>query len=236
MKTIALYLIIICGIMAGCNKDDNRMIDTTYQPDVSPSKFTNPTNFTNPYYPLEAGKVYHYEGHTSDGFEIVEEHRSDSTKIIQGITCVVSKFQAWVDSILIEETDDWLAQDNDGNLWYFGEGVNNYKTDGTLEDHDGSWEAGVNGAKAGIVMQAVPTMGLIYREEYSFNVAEDQAEIIGVNLDVSTTFGNFTNCIKTRNFTELEPGMDETKIYAPGIGLIKETETDNAEILLLSIH
>src|SRR4030095_7550589 len=236
MKTFSLCLIISCGLLYACQKDENRTIDSSYQPDVNPSKFSNPTNFTNPYYPLEVGKTYHYEGQTSEGFEVVEEHRSDETRVIMGITCVVSKFQAWVDTKLVEETDDWLAQDNDGNLWYFGEAVNNYKSDGTLENHDGSWEAGVDGAQQGIVMPANPTIGLSYREEYYFNVAEDEAEITGLNLNVSVPYGQFTNCIETRNWTDLEPDQDEHKYYAPGVGLLKEIETDNSEILLISIQ
>ena len=236
IKTIEICLVMGC-IHWGCLKDaNNRMIDFSYQPDVSPSKFTDPTNLSNPYYPLEMGKIYHYEGQTSDGFEVVEEHRSNETRVIQGITVVVSKFKAWVDGVLIEEADDWLAQDNQGNLWYFGEAVNNYKPDGTLENHDGSWEAGIDGAKAGIIMPANPTIGLKYREEYYFNEAEDEAEITGVNLDVTVPFGQYSNCIQTRNWTELEPDQIEHKFYTPGIGLIKEIETDNSEIVLTLIH
>ncbi|MEO6130536.1 MAG: hypothetical protein ABIQ02_01720 [Saprospiraceae bacterium] len=237
MKKKIGFFILTLALGAGCQKDPvTRMIDNSYQPVINAAKFPNPTNLTNPYYLLEVGKVYHLEGQTADGFEVVEEQRSTETKIILGITCVVGKFVAKVDNVIIEQADDWYAQDIDGNLWYFGEYVNNYSLSGVLENHNGSWEAGVDGAKPGIAMPANPTLGMKYREEYYFNNAEDEAEITAVNLDVTTPFGHFTNCIETKNYTALEPTQIEHKIYAPGVGLIKEIEPDNAEILLTSIH
>ncbi len=176
MKPITFCLLMACSLFIGCKKDPIvRMIDTSYQPDVSPAKFNNPTNITNPYYPLQIGKVYRYEGQTPDGLETIVEERLKVTRVVQGITCVVSNFKAYLNGNLIEEAYDWFAQDNEGNVWYFGEEVDNYNLDGTLKDHGGSWEAGVDGAKAGLIMPANPTPGLKYREEYFFNEAEDEA-------------------------------------------------------------
>ncbi len=238
MKQVSIFMILFIFITLGCNKDEvTRMPDTTYQPDVSASRFLNSTTITNPYFPVAEGKKYKYEGQTSDGLELIEEQRLNITRNVQGIECIVVNFKAYLNGILIEEADDWYAQDNEGTVWYFGEDVNNYNLDGTISDHDGSWEAGVDGAKAGIIMPANPTLGLSYREEYYFDKAEDEAEITGVNLDVSIPFGNFSNCISTRNFTELEPDLNETKYYAPGIGLVKEINIENnEEILLISIE
>ena len=86
-------------------------------------------------------------------------------------------------------------------------------------------------------MPANPQTGFAYREEYYFNHAEDRAEITGTGLTVTIPLGTYTNCIKTKNWTELEPDLNETKFYAPGIGLIKEVNvTDNTEIVLKAIQ
>ena len=232
-----LLLTTIVVFLINCKKDSPRLIDSNYKPDVSPAKFTNSTNITNPYYPLAAGKKYIYEGQTDEGLERVEEQRLSTTKTILGITCIVGYFKAYVNNKLVEETWDWYAQDNDGNLWYFGEEVNNFNPDGSLKDHGGSWEAGKDGAQPGLIMPAILQVGYKYREEYYFNHAEDEAEIIGTGLTVTIPLGTYTNCIKTKNWTALEPDAMENKIYAPGIGLIKEINiTDNFEIKLVMIQ
>lgn len=238
MNRLIILVVVITGVCFGCGKDPvTRVIDSTYQPDVSAARFPNPTNITNPYYPVNIGKKYIIEGQTPDGLERIEEQRLNITRVVQGITCAVVNFKAFLNGELIEEADDWYAQDIDGNVWYFGEDVNNYNPDGTVKDHAGSWEAGVDGAKAGLLMPANPVVGMTYREEYYFNEAEDESEITGVNLDVTVPYGTFTNCIRTHNLTALEPSLNEEKFYAPGIGFIKEINiTDNFEIVLISVE
>ncbi len=238
MKKTSIFLMLSFSFILACQKDEiTRQPDTMYQPDVHIARFPNGTNITNPYFPVADGKKYTYEGQTSDGLELVEEHRLPTTRIVQGIECIVVNFKAYLDGNLIEEAYDWYAQDIEGTVWYFGEEVDNYNPDGTFRDHGGSWEAGIDDAKAGIIMPANPTLGLGYREEYYFNEAEDEAEILGVNLLVSIPFGNFSNSIQTRNWTELEPDLNENKYYAPGIGLIKEVNlADNTQIVLISIQ
>ena len=224
-------------LLLSCKKDKTRLIDSSYKPDISISKFTNSTVITNPYFPVPAGKKYIYEGETEDGLERIEEQRLPNTKTILGITCVIVNFKAYMDRTLIDEAWDWYAQDNEGNVWYFGEAVDNYNTDGSLKDHAGSWEAGVDGAQPGTIMPANPQTGMKYREEYYFNHAEDLAEIAATGQTVTIPLGTYTNCIKTKNWTELEPDAIENKYYAPGIGLVKEENvTDNTEIVLIAIQ
>ena len=234
---LSLYFIVILSFACKKNGPD-RQPDTSYNPTISKANFSNSTNLTNSYFPYAAGKKYVYEGQTPDGLERIEEQRLATTKTIMGITCVIVNFKEWIDGKLVEETWDWYAQDNDGTVWYFGEAVDNYNSQGTIKNHEGSWEAGVDDAKPGIIMPANPSVGMKYREEYYFNHAEDEAEIIGTSLTVSIPFGTFNNCIQTRNFTMLEPDQIENKFYAPGIGLVKEINlTDNnAEIRLIAIQ
>ena len=224
-------------LLISCKKDKTRILDSSYKPDVSITKFTNSTTITNPYFPAIPGKKYIYEGQTEDGLERIEEQRLTTTKTILGVACIIVNFKAYLNGILIEEAWDWYAQDNNGNVWYFGEAVDNYNTNGSLLDHAGSWEAGVDGAQPGTIMPTIPQAGLAYREEYYFNHAEDRAEITATGQTVNIPLGTYTNCIKTKNWTELEPDANENKYYAPGIGLIKEENvTDNTIIVLIAIH
>jgi len=236
MKQIIFVAATLLLASFGCKKDSTRLIDSSYKPDINPANFSNSTIITNPYYPATPGKKYIYEGQTDEGFERVEEQRLNTTKTNMGITCIVSNFKGYVNGELVEETWDWYAQDNEGTLWYFGEEVNNYQN-GTLSDHGGSWEAGVDGAQPGKIMPANPQTGMKYREEYYFGHAEDEAEILGTGLSETISLGTYNNCIKTKNWTALEPDALENKIYAPGIGLIKEIDIPGKfEIVLVAIQ
>ncbi len=237
MKHLTFLLAIVVLLLTACKKDHHTPPQNgKYNPDVRPERFTNSTNITNPWAPFKPGKKYIFEGETEDGLEKVVEQRLSTTKKILGITCIVVNFKEYLDGKLLEETLDWYAQDNEGTLWYFGESVDNYNEDGTLRDHDGSWEAGVDGAQPGIIMLAKPKAGIRYREEYYVNHAEDEAEVLEIGLTVTTPLGTFNNCVKTRNFTRLEPDVEEHKYYAPGYGLIKEVNlSDEEEILLKEV-
>ena len=237
MKHSILLTATLLLLLVSCKKDKTRLIDSSYKPDVSLTKFTNSTNVTNPYFPATVGKKYIYEGQTEDGLERIEEQRLTTTKTILGIACIIVNFKAYVNGTLIEEAWDWYAQDNDGNVWYFGEAVDNYNANGVLQDHGGSWEAGVDGAQPGTIMPANPQTGMAYREEYYFNHAEDRAEITATGQTVTIPLGTYIDCIQTKNWTELEPDQIENKFYAPGIGLVKEVNvTDNTEIVLTAIQ
>ncbi|MDZ4680394.1 MAG: hypothetical protein SH848_12290 [Saprospiraceae bacterium] len=237
MKQSVLFILFLLVAGTSCKKDEIRVIDESYQPDMSPARFANSTNMTNPYLPMEPGKKYIFEAISDEGTERVEVQRLNTTKNILGITCVIVNDKAWLNGVLIEDTDDWYAQDNEGNVWYLGEEVDNYNADGSFKDHGGSWEAGVDGAKAGIVMLANPQPGMSYRQEYYFNEAEDEGEVEAIGQTVVTAFGTFNNCIKTRDWTELDPVAVENKFYAPGKGLIKAIHLeDGEEEILIAIE
>ena len=237
MKQITFLVTTLLLLSFGCKKDTTRQIDSSYKPDINPANFSNSTNITNTYYPAPPGKKYIYEGQTDEGLERVEEERLAETKTIMGITCIVVNFKEYVNGKLTEDTRDWYAQDNNGNLWYFGEAVDNYNANGTISDHGGSWEAGIDGAQPGMIMPANPQTGMRYREEYYFGHAEDEAEITRTGITETISLGTFNNCIKTKNWTALEPDALENKVYAPGIGLIKEIDiAENFEITLVAIQ
>jgi hypothetical protein len=122
---------------------------------------------------------------------------------------------------LVEQTYDWYAQDKEGNVWYFGEDVTEYKN-GKVTGHEGSWESGVDGARPGIAMKADPRVGQTYRQEYSKGVAEDKARVVSLNGSVEVPYGKYDRVLVTEEFTPLEPGVVERQYYVAGVGDIVE--------------
>jgi len=228
-----LLFIILCTFIAipfiSCDDDDDivfiRLPDKNYNPIIDPANFV--AGVTNPYFPLTPGTVWTYEGETEDGTETITVTVTDQTKTILGVVCIVVNDVVSIDGDTVEITDDWYVQDIDGNVWYFGEDSQEIE-DGEVVSTEGSWEAGVDGAKPGIVMLAKPILGIPYRQEYFFNEAEDWGKVIELGLTVETPFGTFNDCIKTQDWDALEPEVVEFKYYAPGIGVIKEKEEDTS--------
>src|SRR3989344_3756378 len=198
-----------------------------YDPQINPVNFT--AEITNKYFTLKPGKKLIYEGQTEDGLERIEILITDETKNIMGVETLVYWDKVWLDDVLIEDTRDYLAQDKEGNVWYFGEDVDNYEN-GVLADHDGSWIAGVDGAKPGIWMEANPQVGDSYRQEYYKGEAEDMAEVLAINETVAVPYGTYTDCVKTYDWTPLDPTAKEHKYYCSEVGgLVLEVNLNNDE-------
>jgi hypothetical protein len=195
--------------------------DPTYNPSINPSDFVS--GIDNPLWPLVPGTRYVYQG----GEETIEVTVTNDTKQILGVTTIVVHDVVSVGSEIIEDTYDWYAKDKEGNVWYFGEDTKEYES-GQVVSTEGSWEAGVDGAKAGIVMHATqPAIGSPYRQEYYACEAEDMAEVVSLSESVTVPYGSFDNCLQTREFTPLEPDVNEYKYYAPGVGLVLEVDVQS---------
>ncbi len=102
-----------------------------------------------------------------------------------------------------------------------------------MNNVEGSWEAGVDGAKPGTIMLATPKVGTTYRQEFLLGEAEDAASVFGLNRTVTVRYGTFKGCLETEEFTPLSPGSLEHKFYAPGIGLVLELDPETGERLEL---
>jgi hypothetical protein len=184
---------------------------------VDPNDFV--ATIDNQYYPLTPGTTFFYEG-TIDGIPMTEEVIvTHNTKVIMGVTTIVVNDRAFENGNLVEDTNDWYAQDNIGNVWYFGEDAKQIQ-DGNVIGTEGAWEAGVNGARPGIVMEAFPHTGDKYQQEFATGVAEDRAAILSTNARATVPYGSFTRCLKTKDFSLIEPGTMENKYFAPGVGFI----------------
>ena len=186
-----------------------------------------PTSFEprsdNPFFPLVPGTVFHSESQTDEGLETGDFMVTYGTKLIHGYTVRVIRDVVRLDGEVIELTHDWFAQDNDGNVWYFGEDARTIE-DGKVISTEGSWMHGQDGAQAGIIMLANPQVGDKYNEENAPGVAEDRAEVIGLNESITVPFGSFTGCMRTLNTTPLDPELVEEKVYCPGVGTVFEED------------
>ena len=145
---------------------------------------------------------------------------TNDTKEIQGIPTRVVNDTVFVEGKLVETTGDGYAQDDKGNVWYMGEDTTDFTN--KKNPHEGSWESGVKGAKGGILMLAEPKVGITYDQEFAKGVAEDKATVLSLNASVSVPYGNFSNVIKTKEFSALEPDVVENKYYVANVGDIKE--------------
>lgn len=195
----------------------DRLGPAPYSPAIDPAKFS--TTIDNPYFPLVPGTTFIYEGQTAQGFEHVEFAVTHNTKVILGVTCVEVRDTSTVGGELTEDTLDWFTQDQAGNVWYFGENAKQL-AGGLIVGLEGSWMGGIDGAEPGIVMEAHPTIGDFYRQEFLLNDAEDMAEVVSLTESVTIPLrvAPFDNCLKTEETSPLEPDALENKFYAPGVG------------------
>jgi len=246
MRRLAIIAAACCLLFVGaCGDDDSGSTTSTNgaadagsslpqgsEPvELDPADFT--TEIDNPYWPMARGNRWVSR---STEERIVVEVTDRTKEIAGGIEAVVVR-----DTVtdnqgdLVEVTDDWYAQDSDGNLWYLGEDVKNYK-DGKVTDTAGSWEHGVDGAYGGIAIPGDPRPGVKYRQEYYKGEAEDEAEVLSVSETVKVPAGTFENSLKTRDTTPLEPDAVEHKYYAKDVGpvLNEKISPDRAREELIS--
>jgi hypothetical protein len=188
---------------------------------LDPSNFV--TSIDNPYLPLKPGTNWEYTVTSADGDERVVVTVLDQTKEVDGvIATVVHDKVTHPDGSLIEDTYDWFAQDKAGTVWYLGEATKAYG--GDKVSTKGSWEAGVDGARAGRFMLADPKVGVKYQQEHYEGEAEDVSEVLATDEKITGPTGSHDHVVKTADTTPLEPGLVEHKWYAPGVGTVQEQD------------
>jgi hypothetical protein len=183
---------------------------------------TYSANVTNEWFPLAPGSVYRYRG-VKDGEPSREvmtvTHR---TRTIDGAETIVVKDLLYLRGKLEERTRDYYTQDEDGNVWYFGEDTAELDSNGQVKTREGTWHAGVDGAKPGIFMYAHPRVGQSARQEYLKGQAEDHFAVLRRGVAVEVPFRGFRQALLTKEWTPVEPGVLDHKYYARGIGTVLE--------------
>jgi hypothetical protein len=187
---------------------------------LSPSDFV--ARVDNPWFPLKPGSVWHYAGlkdraKTTDVVKV-----TDKTKTILGVNTTVVHDVVRVHGRPEEMTNDYYAQDRDGNVWYFGEATKTLDKQGNTVSTEGSFQAGVNGARAGVLVSGHPKVGQVARQEFLKGQAEDHFKVLDLNARVSVPFVSSQHALRTKEWTPLEPKTLDNKYYVRGIGTVRE--------------
>jgi hypothetical protein len=192
----------------------------------------------NPWFPLIAGTTYVYRG-VKDGRPsrdvVIVTHK---TKLIDGVPCVVVEDRLYLSGYLEERTTEWYSQDKQGNVWYFGENTAELAKDGHVTSRSGAWQAGVDGAKPGLFMFAHPKVGQAAQQEYYKGQAADHFKVLSLHASASTPYTTSTNAMLTEEWTPLEPGVLDHKLYVRGIGTVLEqtVKGGNERAALVSVR
>jgi hypothetical protein len=218
----------LCLVLAGCGQEEGSpsSADTPQaQPslpqgsepvEMDPARFS--PDIDHEYWPMEPGTRWVYR-ELEDGAElrVVVTVTSETREIANGVTARVVRDTVTEDGAIIEDTFDWYAQDEDGTVWYLGEDTAEFE-DGRVKTRGGSFEAGVDGALAGVIMPATPQEDMAYRQEYYAGEAEDNGEVVQLGEMVDVAGGHFEDVLVTRDTITIEPDVLEYKFYAPGVG------------------
>jgi hypothetical protein len=225
-STLALVVVVsAAGLVTACGGSESSSAETTAAlpiPTGSEEVELDPADFAaridNPYWPMAPGSRWTYRETAGDGsVQRVVVTVTDRTKRIAGIDATVVHDVVSEEGEVAEDTFDWYAQDKAGNVWYLGEDTKEYEN-GKVKTTEGSWEAGVDGAQAGIVVVAQPQVGTAYRQEYYAGEAEDRGKVLSLDGRARVPFGSFDGLLMTADTTPLEPKVLEHKYYARGVG------------------
>lgn len=204
------------GVAHGASKSSS-------PPKIDPADFTNKVD--NPFLPWKPGTHFHYKtSQPGTRNPVAVTHR---TTTIVGVKCVVVRDIVTQNGKPVERSLDWYAQDKRGNVWYFGEASSEFRHGHWVHNAADSWKSGVHGATPGILMEAHPRKGDVYRQENAPN-SKDRAKVLGYVGTVTVPFGTFHRVLETKEFTPLEPSIDHD-FYARGIGEIEEINVKGGE-------
>jgi hypothetical protein len=182
-----------------------------------PERFS--TDIDNPYWPMRPLTRWTYhevdeQGDVTVNTVIVTEL---TKRVASGVHARVVRDTARLHGQIVEDTFDWYAQDGNGTVWYFGEDTAEFEN-GKISSREGSWEAGKDGARAGIIVPAHPRRGMRYRQEYSKGNAEDNGEVLSVDEMADVPAGHYDSMLLTKDTSTLERRALEYKLYAKGVG------------------
>ena len=229
MKKLFVPCALACAlVLAGCASSGNssQKTETSAAASIDPTKFTGKVK--NAYFPLTPGTIFVYRG-AKDGLPMRDVLTvTGQTKLIEGVPCVVLRDNLYLAGRLAERTRDWYTQDKQGNVWYFGESTAELDRKGKVTSTEGTWQAGVDGAKPGIYMPAQPKVGQSFVQELYKGHAEDHFRILSLSATVSVPYTRSEQALLTTEWTPLEPAVVDQKLYVRGIGMVREEAVKGA--------
>jgi hypothetical protein len=218
LATAAALALSACGSDGNGGSDASSDLPQGSEPvNLDPADFT--TQIDNPYWPMAPGNRWVYRETDTEGIvqRVVVTVTDKTKRIANGVEARVVHDVVTEGGQPVEVTDDWYAQDGDGNIWYLGEKTTEY-SNGKPQSTAGSFEAGVDGAQPGIVMPANPQPGTTYRQEYYAGEAEDTGEIVSIVEQAEVPAGHYQDVEMIKDLNPLEPKILEFKFYARDVG------------------
>lgn len=189
-------------------------------------KFSNPTVISNKWLPMKVGTRWIYEGTTVEDDGKVVPHRleiavTDLVKSIAGVCNVVSYDLDYSDGELAEAELALFAQDDDGNVWHFGQYPEEYEDEKFARAP--VWIHGFEQARAGIMMKAEPRLGTpSYSQGWGPAVDwTDRGIAHQMGLEISGPAGDFKDVLVIRETARSEVDAQQLKYYARGVGNIR---------------
>jgi hypothetical protein len=164
------------------------------------------------------------------GHQLVLEHGSvrmqitvlNETKVVDGVTTRVVEEREWDKGVIQEVSRNYYALcEQSKDVLHFGEDVEVYK-DGKLLKSDGTWMAGTQGSRPGLVIAGTPKLGMKYYQEIAPGVTLNRGEVVSLTETCRTAAGTFKNCLKIRGTSGMDAKKLEYKFYAPQIGLVQD--------------
>ena len=213
----AVILILKSDVLTAQITDDNKW---TRDFDVDKSDLVS--EGSNTFFILKPGYQLILEGIEDKVKTTVIITIMNETKIVDGVETRIVEEKKYQNGILAEVSKNYYAIDSQSNsAFYFGEDVDIYK-DNKIFSHKGSWLAGKDNAKFGLMMPGATLLGSQYYQEVAPGIAMDRARIISEDKSFKTPADTFSSCLETEETTPLEAGVKEYKVYAPNVGLIKD--------------
>jgi len=210
------------------------------EPDYTDEFFIEECRFTaggrNPWFSLRPGYQLYLAGHDKGDFielyiTVLDEFRDICFTKSEGRNiCVKTRVveeREFINGQLYEVSRNYYARCRQTNdVMYFGEDVCFYDRQGNCVSTEGSWLAGVNGAMPGVIMPGSFMLGARYFQEIAPGVAEDRAENVEMDLDITVPAGTFDDCVVVLETSPLDPGAEDEKVYARGVGLVMDAELE----------
>jgi hypothetical protein len=205
--------------------------------DIAAPTFSNPTEVTNPLFPISElhsailngrvdGKPFHTETTLLPETRIIEWAPG------QTVETLVSQYSAFLDGRIEEVALDYYAQADDGSVWYFGEDVFNYDENGVIADTDGTWLSGKEGPPA-MIMPADPEVGDVNRPENIPGLVFEEVAVKRVGMTVDGPRGPVEGAMVGEELHD--DGSFSDKVFAPGYGEFYSAHEGDVEALALAV-
>ena len=216
--TAALLLALAAAPAQAMDKPVASSADATWQEDFGLAGCTLATRGRNAYFVLEPGHQLVLE----KGAIKLQITVLDETRVINGVATRIVEEREWDQGQLQEVSRNYYALcEQTKDVLHFGEDVEVYQN-GKPVKTDGTWLAGSNGNRPGLVIPGKPRPGMRYYQEIAPGVTLNRGEVISLRETCKTAAGTFSNCMKVRGTSGMDSKKLEYKYYAPDIGLVRD--------------